>query len=91
MRNFKLFIAIVSNSYDWSKSFNTKKHPFKIKFKYIFFVNCFSVGSCTLCVKMKTFLCEESVLPHNKRKCFPSYLDHYLKSKNNGDVILLVL
>ena len=27
---------------------------------------------------MKTFLCEESVLRHNKRKYFPSYLDHYL-------------
>ena len=28
---------------------------------------------------MKRFLCEESVLRHNKRKYFPSYLDHYLK------------
>ena len=27
---------------------------------------------------MKTFLCEENVLRHNKRNCFPSYLDHYL-------------
>ena len=27
---------------------------------------------------MKTFLCEESVLRHNNRNCFPSYLDHYL-------------
>ena len=27
---------------------------------------------------MKTFLCEESVLRHNKTNCFPSYLDHYL-------------
>ena len=27
---------------------------------------------------MKTFLCEESVLRHNKKNCFPSYLDHYL-------------
>ena len=29
---------------------------------------------------MKTFLCEESVLRHNKRNYFPSYLDHYLNS-----------
>ena len=29
---------------------------------------------------MKTFLCEESVLRHNKTKSFPSYLDHYLSS-----------
>ena len=27
---------------------------------------------------MKTFLCEESVLHHNKTNCFHSYLDHYL-------------
>ena len=27
---------------------------------------------------MKTFLCDESVLRHNKRNCFPSYLDRYL-------------
>ena len=31
---------------------------------------------------MKTFLCEESVLRHNKRNCFPSYLDHYLISNS---------
>ena len=41
-------------------------------------VNSLFVVLCTLCVKMKTFLCEESVLRHNKRNCFPSYLDHYL-------------
>ena len=36
----------------------------------------------TLCVKMKTIPCEESVLCHNKRNkniAFPSYPDHYLK------------
>ena len=42
------------------------------------FVSCLYVDLCILCVKMKTFLCEESVLRHNKRNCFPSYLDHYL-------------
>ena len=29
---------------------------------------------------MKTFLCEEKVLRHDKTNCFPSYLDHYLKA-----------
>ena len=29
---------------------------------------------------MKTFLCEESVLRHNKRNGFQSYPDHYLKT-----------
>ena len=31
--------------------------------------------------KMKTFVCEESVLRHNKTNCFPSYPDHYLNEK----------
>ena len=30
---------------------------------------------------MRTFLCEESTLPHNKRNCFPPYPDHYLKAE----------
>ena len=30
-------MAIVFNSYDWSKSFNTIKHPLKMEFKYISF------------------------------------------------------
>ena len=42
------------------------------------FVNSLFEDLCTLCVKMKTFLCEESVLRHNNRNCCPSYLDHYL-------------
>ena len=33
-----------------------------------------------LSVKMKSFLCEESMLRHNKRNCFLSYPDHYLTS-----------
>ena len=32
---------------------------------------------------MKTFLCEENVLRHNKRNSFPSYLDHYLITKDS--------
>ena len=30
---------------------------------------------------MKILLCEESVLRHKKRNCFPSYQDYYLNSK----------
>ena len=35
MKNCKLFTAIVFNSCDRSKSFNTKKHPFKVECKSI--------------------------------------------------------
>ena len=52
-----------------------------MEFHYVYFVNCLFVGLCILCVKMKTFLCEESVLRHNKRNGFQSYPDHYLKNK----------
>ena len=69
---------LLCNSCDWSKCFNTKIPPLKVEFKYISFLNSLFVDLCTLCVKMKTFLCEESVLRHNNRNCFPSYLDHYL-------------
>ena len=35
--NSEHFLAIVCNSCDWSKCFNTKIHPLKVEFKYIFF------------------------------------------------------
>ena len=41
-------------------------------------LNCLFVSLCILCLKMKTFLFEESVLRYNERNCFPSYPDHYL-------------
>ena len=47
-------------------------------FKYILFRKLLFIGLCILCVKMKAFLCEESILRHNKRNCFPCFLDHYL-------------
>ena len=53
-----------------------------MEFKYIFFnsVDFLFAGLRTLCVKMKTFLFEESALRHeNKRNCFLSCQDHYLK------------
>ena len=39
----------------------------------LYFVNC----------KNENILCEQSVLRHNWRNCFPSYLDHYLKYEVN--------
>ena len=36
---------------------------------------------------MKTFLCEESVLRHNKTNCFPSYLDHYLNITDQSSIV----
>ena len=49
-----------------------------MKFNYILFRKLAFVGLCILFVKTKAFLHEESVFCHNKRNCFPSYLDHYL-------------
>ena len=37
-----------------------------------------TLGLCILCLKRRTFLCEGSVLCHNKRNCFPSYRNQYL-------------
>ena len=71
----KLFLAIVFNSYDWLKSFSTKNHLLKMEFKWIFVGFNWRI----LRVKMKTFLCKESVLHHNKRNCVPfTNYDHYL-------------
>ena len=50
----------------------------KWSLKTFYFVNCLFEVFCTLCVKNKIFLCEESVLRHNKRNCFPYYADRYL-------------
>ena len=53
----KLFLAIVCNSYDWSKSLNTKKkHPFKMGSCTFYCVNSLSLSLCILCVKMRTFV-----------------------------------
>ena len=46
-----------------------------------YFVGCLFLGLHILCVKMKTSICEESVLRLNKRNCFPSYQHHYLMQK----------
>ena len=34
---FELFLAVVFNSWNWSKPFNTKKHSFKIELIFFFF------------------------------------------------------
>ena len=79
LRNTEILcVAIVFNSDDWLKSFNKNKHPLKMKLNTFYFVDCLFVVLRILCVKMKTFLCEESVLHHNKRNCAPSYQGHYL-------------
>ena len=45
-------------------------------------VNGLHVGLRILCVKMRTFLCEEStVAASQKINCHPPYPDHYLKAK----------
>ena len=41
-------------------------------------VNGLHIGLCTLCVKIRTFLCGKAPLPHNKRNCYPPNPDHYL-------------
>ena len=74
----KLFSSFVCNSYDWLKSLNTRKCHFKVDYNTLYFINCLSVVSYILCVKIKTFLFEESILPHNKRNCLLHYPDHSL-------------
>ena len=74
--NFSWLLFATLN--DWSKSFNIKNTLSKWSLNTFYRVNGLSVGLCILCVKMRTFLCGESTLPHNKRNCFPPYPDHYL-------------
>ena len=75
----KLSLVIVCNSYDWSKSMNTKKLPFKITWTSFYCVNGLPVGSYNLCVKMRTCLCGERTLPQNQRNCFPPLPGSLLK------------
>ena len=56
----------------------TQKTPIKNGVSTFYFVDRRFVGLRILRVKMKTLLCEDSVLRHNKRNRFPSYQDHYL-------------
>ena len=77
-------MAIFCKSYDWSKSFNTRKNTLQkwslnipvFLFRRLPFCRLVHI----LCVKLNAFLCEESVLHIAPRNCFPSYSDHYLIS-----------
>ena len=68
-----------------------------MKFTYILFVNCLFVDLCIHCVKMKTFLCEESTLRQNKRKspqkvvavAYMKWL--FIRSSNYGVTVKKVL
>ena len=39
-----------------------------------YFINCLYVGLCILCVEMKTFLSEESILRYKAKEIIASYL-----------------
>ena len=39
------------------------------------------LGLCILCVRIKVFLCEESILLITKEMCFLPYPDDYLKKQ----------
>ena len=81
----KLFLAIVCNSYDWSKSLNTKKKtPFQNGVLYILLrKQPFFKFMHSLCENENICICGESTLTHNKRKCFPLYLPTSLLTKRN--------
>ena len=50
------------------RNLSTQKHTFqRSNLKTFYFITCLFVGLCILCVKMKTFLCEESVLPKQNK------------------------
>ena len=56
-----------------------QKYPIsKLSLNTFYLINCFSVVLWIFCVKMKSFLCEERVLPQNKRNCFPPNLALYI-------------
>ena len=55
-----------------------------------YFINCLSVVLWILCVKMKSFVCEERVLPQNKRNFFPSNLVLYAHNDNYKTKLVLI-
>ena len=64
--NCKLFLAILFNSCDWSKSFNTKNHPFKVEGKCIYF--CF-LRKRPLCRFMRSVCKNENTSMWGKHRC----------------------
>ena len=55
-------VVLNFNTSDWFKH-QILRNPRKAAF---YLVNCLFVSLCILCVKMKTFLIDESILRHNK-------------------------
>lgn len=53
----ELFLAVVFNSWNWLKPFNTKKHSFKIELIFFLFSSTAFLYWLThsLCLKIKTF------------------------------------
>ena len=47
-----------------------------------YFINLISIGWYILGLKTQPFQCGESILPQNNRKCYSSYLDHYLNKQH---------
>ena len=77
--NFVNFFWLLFSTLVIGQNFkHQKKTLSKWSLNTFYRVNGFSVGFCILCVKMTTFLCRGSTLPHNTKKCFPPYPDHYL-------------
>ena len=59
----KLFLAIVFNSCDWSKSFNAKKHPFKVECK------CILLRKRPSCRFMHSLCKNENIAMWGKHRC----------------------
>ena len=74
------FLGFFYNSYKWSKSIktHTQKNLSKWSLNTFYRINGLSLGLCIVCVKMRTLICGESTLPHNKRNRFPPYRNNYL-------------
>ena len=61
-----------------------------MEFKYILF---YKLSFCSLwifCVKMKSFVSEERVLPQNKRNFFPPNLVLYVHNENYKTKLVLI-
>ena len=75
LKNSELCLAVVCNSYSWSK-LKHKKRPLKWSQNTFYFLNCLL---CIFCVRNENIPVEKSVLRHNKRNCFPSSSDNHFK------------
>ena len=67
-----------------------KYHISKWSSNTFYFINCLSIVLWILCVKMKSFVCEERVLPQNKRNFFPSNLVLYAHNDNYKTKLVLI-